>query len=190
MPEYRSGWRMGRSLRMPLRFEPEHSQPYEPVTAVRPSVAETEPGGSIHLDLPYDKASTERRSDKGTLILKIVVGGIFAYVAVIGAGLCAMMFPRQTHEIVRTVQQGVAIVRPEPTKQRVIAMPSATVPEDTSVKAATTSSRKQHRRTVSASFGKVEIVDSNRSHTATPRPPTPSVTVSVGESKPATEPAN
>src|SRR5437868_10385937 len=108
MPGWPSGWRMGRRLRMPLRFEQEHSHPSEPSQAVRPPAEEMDQDGPIHLDHAYDRQPSEQRSERGTLLLKIVVGGIFAYVAVMAVGLVGMMFPRQTHEIVRAVQQGVA----------------------------------------------------------------------------------
>jgi len=176
---------------MPLRFEQEHSHPSEPIQAVRPPAAEMDQAGPVHLDHAYDRQPSEQRSERGTLLLKIVVGGIFAYVAVMAVGLVGMMFPRETHEIVRTVKQGVAVVRPDPPRQRVVVLSSAPASTDASVKPATAAPRKpRHRVVESPSFGKVEIVDSGHSHTATPKPPTPSVTVSVGDSKAASQPAN
>jgi hypothetical protein len=164
---------------MPLRFQSDDAQPAEPITAIRPPAVVFEESRGIRSSYPY-----EPQPEKGNLILKIVIGGIFAYVAFMAVGLCGVMFPRQSHDVVRAVNQAVALVRPDPPRPRMTVLES--MPEATPAKPAVTASHKRYRRAGSPEFGSVEVVDSNHTHIATPSP----VTVSVDGPEPTAQPAN
>jgi hypothetical protein len=166
---------------MPLRFRSDDAQPAEPIAAIRPPAVHFEESRPIRSSYPC-----EAQPEKGNLILKIVIGGIFAYVAFMAVGLCGVMFPRQSHDVVRAVNQAVALVRPDPPRPRMTlleSMPAATI---TPVKPAVSASHKHYRRAGSPEFGSVEVVDSNHTYLATPSP----VTVSVDASEPTAQPAN
>jgi len=166
---------------MPLRFQSDDAQPAEPITAIRPPAVEFEESRGIRSSYPY-----EPQPEKGNLILKIVIGGIFAYVTFMAVGLCGVMFPRQSHDVVRAVNQAVALVRPEPPRPRMTVLESMPATTNTPAKPAVTASHKRYRRVGSPEFGSVEVVDSNHTQIRTPSP----VTVSVDSSEPTALPAN
>ncbi len=174
---------------MPLRITPENAQPAEPLAVMPPPASEMQESGSVR-----SRRRNEQRAEGGHVILKIVIGGIFAYIAVMAVGLCGMMFPHQAHEVSRSVQQAISMVRPETSKPRVTMVQATPAQATPAAKAVPSRASRAPRPRVhvvpSSKYPGFEVVDTNHRYAATPRPPTPSVTVSVVDTKQAGSAAN
>ena len=165
---------------MPLRVGSEEAKPSEPVVATQHPTREIEEIRSVL------RSEAEAKPEKGNLILKIVIGGIFAYVSVMAVGLCGMMFPRQAHEIARSIKLAKDYVHPDPPRARVtiVQTPTTVASPSTNAAAAPAVARKRTHRVETkvvnnSKYAGFEVVDPNHRHSLTPPPPTPSVPVSV-----------
>lgn len=157
----------------------------EPIVASRPPADGWEEGESFRSRQPR-----ESKPERGTLILKIIIGGIFAYAAAVGLGIVGMMFPRETHDVVRAVNQAVAFVRPDPPKTRPYVapiVPAAETPAPSRPSAPAAPRKRPHK--VSSSQLTYEVVDPTRKHVA-PRTPSASITISVATPKSVGQTAN
>ena len=158
---------------MPLRFEQDKPEAPEPIAAVRPPAGEDQPGRGLRL-----RNAVQPRSEKASVFLKMVVGGIFTYVGFMALGLCGMIFPHQSGEMVRAVRQAMEFVRPAPPNNNhftVVQVPAT----DPQPKTSSGAHRRLHK-VDNSGIPVVEIVDSNQQkRTVGGSRPAPSVTVSV-----------
>ena len=170
---------------MPLRVASDDVQAAvqaaEPIIATRPRADDWEESDS------FRSRPNEPKAERGTTMLKIIIGGIFAYAAAVGLGIVGMMFPRQTHDVVRAVNQAVAFVRPDPPRTRPYVAPTVPAAETPAPSVPAAPHKRPHK--VDSSQLNYEVVDPIRKHVA-PRPPTASITVSVAAPKSGLQTAN